>query len=290
MATFRIHKTNNYTVMSNEHLRNKALSLKAKGLLSLMLSLPDDWDYSVLGLAALSKDGKDSVMSTLSELKDAGYVKMSQSKSNNGRFGSWDYDVYESSVNGNPNSEKPYAENPNTENPPQLNTNNINNISSINSRIINNTPNNIPNININNKTNTNPINTPSIPHGEVESVSNEELMFEEFRKAYLGTKRGLRTEFENFKKKHKDWREVLPILKVAYEQQIAAKQSAKGSIDTRYEKHLQTYINNRCWEEEVSYEHSKNNSIKHEESDAAKLKRAIEEKWVREGWDGSIDW
>lgn len=142
---------------------------------------------------------------------------------------------------------------------------------------------------INNNTSNNN-NSPSIPHGEVESVSNEELMFEEFRKAYLGTKRGLRTEFENFKKKHKDWREVLPILKVAYEQQIAAKQSAKGSIDTRYEKHLQTYINNRCWEEEVSYEHSKNNSIKHEESDAAKLKRAIEEKWVREGWDGSIDW
>ena len=104
----------------------------------------------------------------------------------------------------------------------------------------------------NNKT-TNNI-SPSIPQGEViEELSQEKVLFESFRKAYLGTKRGLDIEFANFCKKHKDWREVLPFLKVNYERQIEAKKSQRGSIDPRYEKHLQTYINQRCWEEEISY-------------------------------------
>ena len=99
------------------------------------------------------------------------------------------------------------------------------------------------------------INTsPSIPQGDViEEMSQEKILFEEFRKIYLGTKRGLDIEFANFCKKHKDWREVLPYLKVNYERQIEAKKSQRGSIDPRYEKHLQTYINQRCWEEEISY-------------------------------------
>jgi hypothetical protein len=84
-------------------------------------------------------------------------------------------------------------------------------------------------------------------------MSKEKILFEEFRKIYLGTKRGLDIEFTNFYKKHKDWREVLPYLKVNYERQIEAKKSQRGSIDLRYEKHLQTYINQRCWEEEISY-------------------------------------
>ena len=98
-------------------------------------------------------------------------------------------------------------------------------------------------------------NTPSTPPQgiECEELSQEKILFEEFRKAYLGTKRGLDIEFTNFCKKHKDWREVLPYLKVNYERQIEAKKSQRGSIDPRYEKHLQTYINQRCWEEEISY-------------------------------------
>ena len=73
MAVFRIDKTKDYTVMANHHLRNKALSLKAKGLLSLMLSLPDDWDYTTKGLATICKDGVDSICSTVRELESAGY-------------------------------------------------------------------------------------------------------------------------------------------------------------------------------------------------------------------------
>lgn len=96
-----------------------------------------------------------------------------------------------------------------------------------------------------------------IPHGGKESIDNvpgEEITFERFRKAYKGTKRGLKTEFDNFKKKTKDWREVLPTLLPAYERQQAIKQEAvsKGCFVPQ-EKNLQTYLNQRCWEEEPQF-------------------------------------
>ena len=74
MAVFRVEKTRNYTVMSNQHLRDKRLSLKAKGLLSLMLSLPEDWDYTTKGLARICKDGVDSICTTVRELEGTGYI------------------------------------------------------------------------------------------------------------------------------------------------------------------------------------------------------------------------
>ena len=74
MAVFRIDKTRDYTVMSNHHLRNTSLSLKAKGLLSLMLSLPEDWDYTTKGLSKICKDGIDSICSTIKELEQHGYI------------------------------------------------------------------------------------------------------------------------------------------------------------------------------------------------------------------------
>ena len=97
MATIRVHKTKNYTVMSNTHLRDKSLSLKAKGLLSVMLSLPDNWDYSIAGLVAISKENETAVKSALSELKDNNYVvvtKENPTKSNGGRI-KYTYEVYE---------------------------------------------------------------------------------------------------------------------------------------------------------------------------------------------------
>lgn len=72
---FRVERTKNYTVMSNQHFKNKSLSLKAKGLLSLMLSLPDDWNYNMQGLASLSRDGIDSVRSAIKKLEHHGYVQ-----------------------------------------------------------------------------------------------------------------------------------------------------------------------------------------------------------------------
>nr|DAJ94404.1 MAG TPA: Dna polymerase B [Bacteriophage sp.] len=97
MATIRVYKTKNYTVMSNTHLRDKKLSLKAKGLLSVMLSLPDNWDYSIAGLVAISKENETAVKSALNELKDNNYVvvtKENPTKSNGGRI-KYTYEVYE---------------------------------------------------------------------------------------------------------------------------------------------------------------------------------------------------
>lgn len=88
MAVFRIEKTRDYTVMANHHLRNTALSLKAKGLLSLMLSLPEDWDYTTKGLARICRDGVDSICATVRELEDAGYIIRERIRNRNGQLGS----------------------------------------------------------------------------------------------------------------------------------------------------------------------------------------------------------
>lgn len=126
MAIMRVHKTANYTIMSNYHFKEKGMSLKAKGLLSMMLSLPDDWDYSIMGLVQLSKDGKDSVMSALQELERFGYLTRTRLQGDDGKFAGYDYDIFEQPQSVKPNEGKPYAEKPNTENPPQLNTKEIN--------------------------------------------------------------------------------------------------------------------------------------------------------------------
>lgn len=127
----RVNRTNNYTVMSKYHLKEKEMSLKAKGLLSLMLSLPDDWDYSIDGLVTLSRDGKDSVMNALIELEKFRYLKRTKLTNEKGQFAGYDYDIYEKPYTENPQMEKPCSENPNTENPntenpTQLNTNKLN--------------------------------------------------------------------------------------------------------------------------------------------------------------------
>ena len=128
MSVFRINKTNNYTVMSNHHFKEKKMSLKAKGLLSLMLSLPDDWDYSISGLATLSKDGKDSIMSALAELEKFGYLTRTRLTNEKGQFAGIEYNIFEIPQPKNPISEKSNEENENAENsnsekPAQLNTN-----------------------------------------------------------------------------------------------------------------------------------------------------------------------
>ena len=130
MSIMRVHKTSNFTVMSNYHFKEKKMSLKAKGLLSLMLSLPDDWDYSVSGLATLSKDGKDSIMSALQELEKFGYLTRVRLTNDKGQFTGIEYNIYEQPQTENPISEKPIsanenAEKPISEEPPQLNTNSI---------------------------------------------------------------------------------------------------------------------------------------------------------------------
>ena len=95
MAVFRVEKTRNYTVMSNYHLRDKSLSLKAKGLLSLMLSLPEDWDYTTKGLARICKDGVDSICATVRELEGAGYIVRARERHADGTLGGIEYTILE---------------------------------------------------------------------------------------------------------------------------------------------------------------------------------------------------
>lgn len=102
MSVMRINKTKNYTVMSNHHLRNKSLSLKAKGLLSVMLSLPDGWDYSIAGLCSICKENETAIKSALAELKDNGYVvvtKLLPDKDANRNRIEYVYDIFEQPVN-----------------------------------------------------------------------------------------------------------------------------------------------------------------------------------------------
>ena len=117
MAVFRIEKTRDYTVMANHHLRNTALSLKAKGLLSLMLSLPEDWDYTTKGLARICRDGVDSICATVRELEDAGYIIRERVRNANGRLGSIEYTILEQ-----PRPPEPKPGKPEREKPAQLNT------------------------------------------------------------------------------------------------------------------------------------------------------------------------
>lgn len=141
MAVFRIEKTRDYTVMSNHHLKDRTLTLKSKGLLSMMLSLPDEWNYTTRGLAAICREGVDSIGAALKELETHGYIRRTQLRDEKGKITDTEYVIYEmpqceppsSPGTPLPGTAKPYTENPDmgipdtaepcTENPAQLNTN-----------------------------------------------------------------------------------------------------------------------------------------------------------------------
>lgn len=105
MAVFRVNKDEDFTIMKNYHFREKDMSLKAIGLLSFMLSLPKDWDYSIAGLVAMRKENVTAIRSTLRELEKFGYLKVTKTKNDKGQF-EYIYDIFEA-----PKREKPYAEN-----------------------------------------------------------------------------------------------------------------------------------------------------------------------------------
>ena len=146
MAVFRVERNTGYTVMSNHHLRNKELSLKAKGLLSQMLSLPEDWDYTLAGLSHINREKIDAIREAVKELVKAGYIVRSRERDEKGRLRGADYVIYEqpqprepeAATSGgqppildlptlenptldNPTLEKPTQEKPTLENPTQLN-------------------------------------------------------------------------------------------------------------------------------------------------------------------------
>ena len=129
MAVFRVEKNSGYTVMSNHHLRNQELSLKAKGLLSQMLSLPDNWDYTLKGLSLINREKIDAIREAIRELERAGYIVRSRERDEKGRLRGADYVIYELPQKPvsdlptleNPTLDNPTQENPTLENPTQLN-------------------------------------------------------------------------------------------------------------------------------------------------------------------------
>ena len=131
MAVFRIERTRDYTVMSNHHLRDKGLSLKSKGLLSMMLSLPEDWNYTTRGLAKICKEGVDAIGGALRELEAAGYIVRHQMRDRQGRISDTEYVIYEQPQpkapdtpqpdTASPDTENPYLADPDTEKPAELN-------------------------------------------------------------------------------------------------------------------------------------------------------------------------
>lgn len=133
MSVFRVERTHDYTVMSNHHLKNRALSLKAKGLLSLMLSLPDDWDYTLQGLAHISLEKVDAIRKAITELENEGYITRTRERDEQGRLRGTEYIIREQPISEKPALEKPMLKNPildkptqakpTLENPTQLNKN-----------------------------------------------------------------------------------------------------------------------------------------------------------------------
>ncbi len=134
MAVFRVERNRGYTVMSNHHLRNKELSLKAKGLLSQMLSLPEDWDYTLAGLALINKESIDAIRTAIWELEKAGYITRRQGRDEKGKMTAIEYTIYEqpqqpgldspileNPTSADPSLDFPTTDKPTTENPTQLN-------------------------------------------------------------------------------------------------------------------------------------------------------------------------
>ena len=124
MAVFRVERNTGYTVMSNHHLRNKELSLKAKGLLSQMLSLPEDWDYTLAGLSYINRESIDAIRTAVWELEKAGYITRRQGRDEKGKMTAIEYTIYEQPQP--PALDCPVLENPTTENPTSDNPTQIN--------------------------------------------------------------------------------------------------------------------------------------------------------------------
>ena len=173
MSIFRINKNDNYTTMSNYHFRDKNLSLKAKGLLSLMLSLPDSWDYSIAGLVAICKENETSIKSALTELKENGYLIIRKCLPNTTKSGRYEYiyDIYE---NPKQEVEKQEVENQPLENL-QVEIQQVENQVQLNTNILNT-----------NKLNTN--NKTKHKYGEYQRVLLTEVEYEKLDKEYGNVK------------------------------------------------------------------------------------------------------
>jgi len=209
-------KNKNYTAISNVFLRDERLSLKAKGLLALVLTLPDDWEFTIQGIERIVKEGKTSIYSTIDELKEFGYCQVTIQRNEKGVFVGNDYTFFETPNSINPQTGYPYMENPNMDNQPQINKDN-------------------------NKV-------------KIEEEKEYKEKFATFVKLYkkLTNKqtRGIDTEYKDFKSRHKDWKQVIPFLSIAIERETNERNAARMAHKFFPEpKMLQTYLGKqRAWE------------------------------------------
>lgn len=214
-------KNKNYTVISNVFLRDEKLSLKAKGLLATILSLPETWDFSIKGICSVVKEGTTAVYSAIDELKKCGYCSIIKNRNEKGMIIGNDYTFYE-----NPHMENLNMDNQKMDNQTQINTNNIS-------------------IDKDNKKEKN--------KEEIKELKELKEKFTNFVSLYKqagGKVRGVETEFRDFSKRHKDWQSVVPYLELALKREIKERNQAK--IERRFFpeiKMLKTYLGQqRAWE------------------------------------------
>lgn len=235
MSVIRINKTKDYTIMSNAHFKEKEMSLKAKGLLSQMLSLPENWDYSIAGLVAINKENESAIKSTLNELKKFGYLvvtKKMPNESSTGRI-EYIYDIYEQPIEKQ-EQEKQGLENLGVdflgvENKRQLNTNKSN-----------------TNQLITNKLNTN--NKNSVSQSQIEKEFN--IIWNAYPR-----KQGKANAFKSYEKARKKGVEYQTILDGVYNYLTYIRVNKVGG---RFIKQGSTWFNQQCWNDD----YTTNNELK----------------------------
>lgn len=214
-------KNNNFTTISNVFLRDKNLSIKAKGFLAVIMGLPSDWEFSIEGVCAILKEGKTAIYNVIDELKENNYCSLVTLRDEKGRIMGNDYTFFEE-----PYSNSPYMGNPNMDNQPQLNTKEIK--KEINKKEI------------------------YKERKEEENLHSEFIDFAKEYKKLCGnhTVSGIESLFNEFTRRHKDWREVVPLLMPALKLEHHARETAKAK-NTFYPlpKNLSTYLGRqRAWE------------------------------------------
>jgi predicted transcriptional regulator len=216
MSVYRRHKRTDFSVIDNHVFKDKELTLKAKGLLATILSLPEDWKYSIEGLASLSNDGTTSVTSALNELIQRGYIIRSQSNDEYGRFNGYIYDIYEKPQE--PCSENPITDDTITENQQVLNTN---------------------------ISNTNIVNTNSIDKPLISPTEKRKMLFKEFWDAYPKCKR--KVDYDGCEKafiKIKDLENIFPDIMASLE--VWKKDWSKDNFE--YVPTTHKWITKKYWE------------------------------------------
>lgn len=217
-------KNENFTIISNVFLKDKNLSIKAKGFLSVVMGLPRDWEFSINGVCSILKEGKTAIYNVIDELKDNGYCSVVVCRNDKGRIVGNDYTFYEY-----PQVDKPRSENPNMDSQPQLNTNNINNVFDKELK--------------------------EIERNQKKDDDELFYLFEAFAKEYKTlcgkhTVSGIKTLYEDFKKRHKDWKEVIPLLlpalKIEHQERVNAN---ARKVFFPMPKNLSTYLGKqRAWD------------------------------------------